>query len=156
MSVLSPKSLRCTVAPTASVEEARERMVEFNVGSLVVMGERQQQRAAGGPSSAHSAVVGIFTERDYLRKFRPAASQVVADVMTPDVKTVTGETTLADCMELMIEGDFRHVPVLLPAAGEQRGGDGEFIGVISMRDVSREVRCARSVGSDGLAPAARH
>ena len=138
MSVLSPKSLRCTIVPNASVEEAVERMVHNNVGSLVVMDPEQgSKRRNSGSEHSTSVVVGIVTERDYLKKFRPSTSQLVKDIMTADVQCVTGDTTLADCMELMIEGDFRHVPVLLPTAGENHAT--EFVGVISMRDVIREL-----------------
>ncbi len=104
------------VAPTASVREALERMVEANVGSLLV-GEGD-------------AIVGIVTERDYLRRValqeRDEKTTLVGEVMTTPIVYVTPETGVDECMALMTEKRIRHLPVL----------DGDtLVGLVSIGDL---------------------
>lgn len=109
-----------SVIPTASVFDALEIMADKNVGALVVVD-------AG-------ILAGIMSERDYARKVilvdRGSKDTTVADIMTADPVTVSPETTVTECMELMTIKRFRHLPVV----------DGEvLVGVISIGDVVREV-----------------
>lgn len=64
-----------TIEPRATVYAAIEKMVQYNIGSLLVCDE------AGAP-------VGILTERDYLRRValegRASRTTLVEDIMTPD------------------------------------------------------------------------
>jgi len=104
------------VAPTQMVIEALELMSARNIGAVMVMeGER---------------LVGIFSERDYARKGilqdRKAKSTPVSEVMTSNVFTVNPESSIEDCMLLMSERKFRHLPVL-------HGSD--VLGLISIGDV---------------------
>jgi len=104
------------VAPTQMVIEALELMSAHNIGAVMVMeGER---------------LVGIFSERDYARKGilqdRTAKSTSVSEVMTANVFTVNPEASIEDCMQLMSERKFRHLPVL-------KGSD--VVGLISISDV---------------------
>lgn len=104
------------VAPTQMVIEALELMSAHNIGAVMVMeGER---------------LVGIFSERDYARKGiiqdRTAKSTSVSEVMTANVFTVNPESSIEDCMQLMSERKFRHLPVLM-------GSD--VVGLISISDV---------------------
>lgn len=104
------------VAPTQMVIEALELMAARNIGAVMVMeGER---------------LVGIFSERDYARKGiiqdRKAKSTPVSEVMTANVFTVNPEASIEDCMQLMSEKKFRHLPVL-------QGSD--VMGLISIGDV---------------------
>jgi CBS domain-containing protein len=109
-----------TVSPDASVYEALEIMAERNVGALVVV--------------EGAAVVGIISERDYARKVillaRGSRETLVSEIMTPDPVTVPSATSIADCMQLMTDHRFRHLPVV---------EDGELSGVISIGDVVRAV-----------------
>ena len=50
----------------------------------------------------------------------------VAEIMTPDPVTVGPEASVTQCMELMTDNRFRHLPVVV---------DGELVGVISIGDV---------------------
>ncbi len=104
------------VAPTQMVIEALELMAARNIGAVMVMeGNR---------------LVGIFSERDYARKGiiqdRKAKSTPVSEVMTANVFTVNPEASIEDCMQLMSERKFRHLPVL-------NGSD--VVGLISISDV---------------------
>lgn len=106
-----------TIAPDATVFEAIGRMVDNNVGALVVIRD--------GP-------VGIFTERDYLRRIalegRTSRTTVVEEVMTADLITVGPDAGAERCLELMTEHRIRHLPVLR---------EGELAGVVSIGDCVR-------------------
>ncbi len=104
------------VVPDASVYEALEIMADKNVGALVVVD--------------HGRIVGILSERDYARKVILAGfgskEMSVAEIMTPDPVTVGPDASVTECMELMTDNRFRHLPVVV---------DGELVGVISIGDV---------------------
>jgi CBS domain-containing protein len=74
--------------------------------------------------------VGIFTERDYLRKGeiegRSAKDTLLKDVMTPRMVTVTLDTSAEECSALMKQYRIRHLPVV---------ENNQLIGMVSMRDV---------------------
>ena len=101
----------------ASVLEAVKRMVEANIGSLLV-------RDAG-------EIAGIVTERDYLRSVAlegPADEQVtVREIMSSPLIVVSPETTIDECMALMTDRRIRHVPVV--------GEEGGVLGIVSIGDV---------------------
>lgn len=108
------------IGPDATVFEALEVMAEKSVGALVVM---QADR-----------LVGIMSERDYARKVilldRGSRETKVAEIMTSEVVTVEPSRTVTECMELMTERRFRHLPVVV---------DDELVGVISIGDVVKAV-----------------
>jgi CBS domain-containing protein len=92
-----------SVAPTASVLEAARLMNDRSVGGLLVVDD------AG-------ALLGIFTERDILRRVVAAnlspESTKVADVFTRDIVTTTPDTNVDDCGALMSSRRVRHLPVV--------------------------------------------
>ena len=105
-----------TIAPSETVLRAAELMNERGVGGLVVA-ER------GRP-------VGIFTERDILRRVvaqqRDPTTTRVADAMTSPVIACAPETTVEECAAMMTAKRIRHLPVV----NEQR-----LAGVITIGDV---------------------
>ena len=108
------------IGSDATVFAALELMADRSVGALVVVdGDR---------------LTGIVSERDYARKVilldRGSRETKVAEIMTRDVVTVEPARTVTQCMELMTERRFRHLPVV---------ADGELIGVISIGDVVKAV-----------------
>jgi CBS domain-containing protein len=102
----------------ASVFEAVKRMVEANVGSLLV--------------TESGEITGIVTERDYLRRAalegRPDKETAVREIMSSPLLVVTPETTVDECMALMTDRRIRHVPVV---------DGGEVVGIVSIGDVVR-------------------
>ena len=109
-----------TIDTDASVFEALEMMADKNLGALVV---------------THAGdLVGIMSERDYARKIilmsRDSRETRVAEIMTPDPMCVSPTDTVTNCMQVMTDNRFRHLPVL---------EDGQLIGVISIGDVVRAV-----------------
>jgi CBS domain-containing protein len=86
------------------------------------------------PVLDNDRLVGIFTERDILRRVvaagRDADAMRVAEAMTRDPRTVSAETSLVNAFALMVEGKFRHLPVV--------DSDGRVIAMLSIRDIPQE------------------
>jgi CBS domain-containing protein len=111
-----PHSTVYTIEPGASVYEAVRLMADKNIGALVVM--------EGGK------VVGIVSERDYARKIvlmsRSSQDTLLRDIMSSPVMVVPPDRSAEECMALMTEHRFRHLPVM----------DGEqLLGLISIGDL---------------------
>jgi CBS domain-containing protein len=104
------------VEPAATVGEAATLMGERSAGSALVMeGDR---------------LLGIFTERDIVKALGQhfdAAGHPVSEWMTANPITVPPETPVRQALERMIQGGFRHLPVV---------EDDAVVGVVSMRDLS--------------------
>ncbi|MBA3646974.1 MAG: CBS domain-containing protein [Chitinophagales bacterium] len=105
-----------SITPGTSVYDALKLMAEKNLGGLLVMESEQ--------------LVGIFTERDYARKIillgRASKDTLIRDVMTAEVRTITKDTEIGECMQLMTNKTIRHLPVM---------EDGKVTGIISIGDV---------------------
>lgn len=105
------------VTPGDSVFHALSLMAMHDVGAVLVLdGEH---------------LVGIFTERDYARKLilqgKSSKETLVSEIMSDKVAYVTLSATVDECMALMTEKHFRHLPVL--------SDDGEVIGIVSIGDL---------------------
>jgi CBS domain-containing protein len=109
-----------TIAPSATVFEAVRLMAEKNIGGLMVV--------EGG------SVVGVVTERDYARKIilmaRSSKDTQVREIMTTQVMYVSPERTSEECMALMTENRFRHLPVM---------DKGRLVGLVSIGDLVKDV-----------------
>ena len=105
------------VTPKTKVGEAVALMAQHRIGSvLVIEGAR---------------LLGIFTERDTVRAVSTtydAPSHPVDSWMTAGPVTVTPDTSIEKALHLMLEQDFRHLPVM--------DGD-EVVGIVSIRDLAR-------------------
>lgn len=108
------------VAPGDSVFHALSVMAANDVGALLVLDGEQ--------------LVGIFSERDYARKIilhgKSSKETLVRETMSDKVAYVTPGTTLDECMALMTEKHFRHLPVL--------NDDSSVAGMISIGDLVKE------------------
>jgi CBS domain-containing protein len=103
-----------TVAPEDTLGEVAERMVEEKKGGAVVVMD-------------YGRMIGILTERDLLRAiaYRVHTSDArVREWMTEDPITVPPETTLDEASQLMLDKNFRHLPVV---------EGGRIVGVVSLR-----------------------
>jgi len=109
-----------TISPGATVFEAIGRMVERNVGSLLVTDED------GEP-------IGIITERDYLRKValrgRTSQTTSVSEIMTEGIIAVSPTDDVDDCLALMTMRRIRHLPVL---------EHGRPVGLVSVGDLVKQ------------------
>lgn len=102
---------------SATVYDAIVRMVEGNVGALLVYeGDR---------------LAGIVTERDYLRRVtlqdRDERTTPVADIMTPELVFVGPDASVEECMAVMTDRRIRHLPVVTD--------EREVVGIVSIGDV---------------------
>lgn len=105
-----------SIASTDTVLQAVKKMTELHIGALLVTeGEK---------------IVGIYTERDYLYKGenegRVAKDTKIKDVMVSKMITVTKDTTVEECVDLMRQQNIRHLPVV---------ENNQLVGMVSMRDV---------------------
>jgi len=109
-----------SVRPEQTVLEAIKILAQENIGAAIVMsGER---------------IAGIISERDYTRKVvlkgRSSDTTRVEEIMTPNVVVVSPRTKTRECMQLMTEKNFRHLPVV---------EEGRGIGMVSIRDIVSDI-----------------
>ena len=109
-----------SVTPQDSVLHAIEVMATRHVGALLVMNQ--------------GSLVGIISERDYARKVilknRSSHDTPVDDIMTAPAVSVTPEDTVHQCMQIMTEKRFRHLPVVKA---------GRVVGMLSIGDLVKAV-----------------
>jgi CBS domain-containing protein len=120
-----------SVAPNVSVSDAVAEMNRHRVGSILVL--------EGG------RLVGIFTERDVLRRVVGAGldpkTTPLAAVMTTGVITITPESSVEETMVIFTEKRCRHLPVI---------DDGTLIGTISIGDITRWMADAHRAEAEHL------
>ena len=115
-----------TIDKSATVFDAIGKMVNHNVGGLVVMDG--------------VVPVGMLTERDYLRKIalqgRSSRTTQVKEVMSGPLVSVELDTEVEQCMTLMTKQRIRHLPVF----------DGRrMVGVVSIGDIVKYLASDRKV-----------
>lgn len=124
-------STHYAIKATETVLKALRIMSGATIGSVLVMDEGK--------------IIGIFTERDYAVKGeldgRTAANTLVREVMTEQMHTVTTDTSVDECMALMMKYHIRHLPVV---------ENGTLVGIVSMRDVVAAALAERDSRIDGL------
>ena len=95
-----------SVSPDSTVFVATRLMNTQHIGALLIIQN----------CTASHKLVGIFTERDVLRRVVAAKRQPehtkVSDVMTREIITCTADTPLDGLAELMRVKRIRHLPVL--------------------------------------------
>jgi len=107
-----------SVDPADSIIEVAQRMVERNLGAVLVLDAGR--------------LLGIMTERDLLRGVARGlrGDAVVVEYMSKDPETIAPDDTTQHAAVLMIHGGFRHLPVV------ERG---TVVGMLSIRDLMRVV-----------------
>jgi CBS domain-containing protein len=102
------------------VFDALKLMADQNIGAVMVM--------------EGTRIAGIMTERDYARKVilhnKTSKETLVSEIMTPAVLYVYPEQRIEECMMVMDSKRVRHLPVIK---------DGSLIGMVSMRDVVKQI-----------------
>jgi CBS domain-containing protein len=110
------------VDPSTNLIDAARAMSAGESGSVLVLEE--------------GALVGIFTERDMLRAMAMSTTADIARVssvskwMSRNPTTIDPDTTVAEALNQMLFGGFRHLPVT---------DGGALVGVVSMRDLARSI-----------------
>jgi CBS domain-containing protein len=106
-----------TIEPTAVLADASRLLAQHRIGAVVVTGAGQR-------------IVGIVSERDIVRALAKEGASALdlplTEVMTRKVVTCACSESIADLMERMTGGKFRHLPVV---------DDGQLVGIISIGDV---------------------
>ena len=91
-----------SISPEATVLEAVQMMADKNVGALLV--------------TENDRLVGIISERDYTRKVvikgKASKTTAVKEILSSHVLHVTPAHTVQECLRLMTDNHFRHLPVL--------------------------------------------
>ena len=104
------------VSPDAVIRDAITKMAEKSAGTALVMDGNK--------------LVGIFSERDFIRKIylkdQCGKGVMVKEIMSTSLTTVIPDTPLEDCMNLMTDKRIRHLPVL--------DGD-QVVGIVSIGDI---------------------
>lgn len=105
-----------TVNSSQTVYQALLLLAEHNVGALPVLEEQR--------------LVGVISERDYARKviLKGASSldTLVKKIMTSHLISITPQTPLEECLDIMSERHIRHLPVL---------EEGKLVDFISIGDL---------------------
>ncbi|HZL30378.1 MAG TPA: CBS domain-containing protein [Pseudolabrys sp.] len=109
-----------SIEPTADLSAAANLLSMHRIGAVVICG-------AGG------RLAGILSERDIVRAMSEQGAQAlslpVGQVMTRNVATCGEDDSVAEIMERMTTGKFRHLPVI-------KGN--KLLGIISIGDVVKQ------------------
>ena len=106
-----------TIEPGVRLREAVSLLAEKRIGAALILG-------------ADRRIAGIISERDIVRvlaeRGAPALDEPVSQTMTRKVETCNERETVANIMERMTAGKFRHMPVV---------DQGRLVGVVSIGDI---------------------
>jgi CBS domain-containing protein len=105
-----------SVEATCTVLEAARYMMEHKIGAVPVMRDGK--------------LAGILSERDIMNRVvasgRTPGATAVSEVMTANPRAVPADETIDECLFIMREFGFRHLPIT----------DGtQLKGIVSLRDV---------------------
>jgi CBS domain-containing protein len=112
------------VAPEDTLGEVAQKMVDAKTGAVIV--------------KDFGRLIGILSERDMLKAMAGrvhTSESRVREWMTPDPICVTPETPLEEAAQIMLNNEFRHLPVL---------EEGRVTGVASLRRVVAAMQPAAS------------
>ncbi len=105
-----------SIEATRTVLEAARYMMEHNVGAVPVLRDGD--------------LAGILSERDIMNRVvavgRTPGTTAVSEVMTANPRAVAAAESIEECLFIMREFGFRHLPIV----------DGKQLkGLVSLRDV---------------------
>ena len=105
-----------SVDANRTVLEAARYMMEHNVGAVPVLRDGN--------------LIGILSERDIMNRVvaigRTPGTTAVSEVMTANPRAVAADESIEECLFIMREFGFRHLPIV---EGK------ELKGLVSLRDV---------------------
>jgi len=126
--VMTSSPACCT--PNSSLTEVARLMVDNDCGEIPVVEDTQSRKLAG-----------VITDRDIATRIvaagRNPADCRALDCMTSPAISVSSDTSLQECCDLMEARQIRRVPVVDQA--------GAVIGIVSLADVVRNANSATTV-----------
>jgi CBS domain-containing protein len=106
-----------SVPPTSTIAEVAQTLSERRIGAVLVLDTAEQ-------------LLGIVSERDIVQSLAANGAKTLemtaGQLMTRALQTATPHTTVAQAMEMMTAGRFRHLPVI---------EHGALVGLVSIGDV---------------------
>jgi CBS domain-containing protein len=118
--VMTESPTCCT--PETGLQEAAKMMVDCDCGCIPVV-----------DSNDSKMPVGMITDRDItcrvVAQGRNPLDLTVRDAMTSTVVSVTPDTSLEECLDLMEESQVRRIAVV--------DDDGKICGIVAQADVAR-------------------
>ena len=107
-----------TVRPSSKLKEVIQKMVKFNIGSIIVM-ERDKP-------------TGIITERDILKSLDESyldwGVAEAKDIMSKSLITIIEDADIEQASRTMLKNNIKKLPVVR---------DGRLVGVITSSDIVR-------------------
>jgi CBS domain-containing protein len=122
-----------TVAPDTLVEETAERMLDAGVGSVLMVGDNDND------------LQGILTSTDFVRivaNQKPKDETPASKYVSTDPVTTTAQATVTEAADAMVERGIHHLPVV--------DDDEGVIGIVTTTDLAAYV-----AGLEGAVQAAR-
>jgi CBS domain-containing protein len=106
-----------SVKPGTTITDVVQMLAEKRIGAVLVLDGQEN-------------LVGILSERDIVRSLAKSdvatLNMTAGDLMTPGPTTTTPDASVAEAMEIMSDGRFRHLPVMEA---------GRLVGLVSIGDV---------------------
>lgn len=112
--------LVCTLSSEFTVKDAAVAFIDYQCSALFVVNDKQE-------------VIGIVTERDLVKQFAHENHQntKLIDICSKNLTTITKDTNLQKALDIMIESNIRHLPIV-----ENR----KIVGLISLGKIYHTLR----------------
>ena len=102
-----------------------------NVVDILVLLADEEEASSAVVDNDHK-LIGIISERDVIKYLsvnkRIETDLKVESLMSRNVKSGTLGLCCTDALKIMVNGDFRHLPII---------SDGRFIGILSLIDAAK-------------------
>lgn len=107
------------LSPNQTIFDALEQLTQSDEAAVLIVDSGR--------------VVGIFSEKDYIKRVVMKAlgnNTKLKEVMTTMVKVISSDQTAEDCMRVMSENNLRHLPVV---------DNNQVVGFLNIIDVIKSV-----------------
>ncbi len=112
--------LICTLSGEFTVKDAAISFIDYQCSALFVTNDRQE-------------VIGIITERDLVKQMTSDDYKDIklTDICSKNLTTITKDTNLQEALDIMIEFNIRHLPIV---------EDRKIVGLISLGKIYNTLR----------------
>ncbi len=112
--------LICTLSGEFTVKDAAISFIDYKCSALFVTNDNQE-------------VIGIVTERDLVKQIAHNDHKNIKliDICSKKLTTITKDTNLQEALDIMIESNIRHLPIV---------EDQKIVGLISLGQIYRTLR----------------